>query len=118
MKAGDLLIAYIEDLVIDEQMYNAIGIFKAESRDSFLQFKHLNKQINLDYEKGVNEKLDKGLILNDEESDGFKICIVDKANKNQEAQYWREDFLNVVPKDDFHNTANFIDLTTSFVKEN
>ncbi|MCB9226255.1 MAG: nucleoid-associated protein [Chitinophagales bacterium] len=120
IKAGDLLIAYIEDLVIDEQMYNAIGIFKAESRDSFLQFKHLNKQINLDYEKGVNvEKLDKGcLILNDEESDGFKICIVDKANKNQEAQYWREDFLNVVPKDDdFHNTANFIDLTTSFVKE-
>lgn len=120
IKAGDLLVTYIKNIVIDEQMYNAIGIFKAENRDTFLQFKHLNKQIDLNYEKGVNiDKLDKGcLILDAEESDGYKICIVDKANKNQEAQYWREDFLNVIPKDDdFHNTTNFIDLTTSFVKE-
>lgn len=120
IKAGDLLVTYIQNLVIDQQMYNAIGIFKAENRDTFLQFKHHQKQIDVNYEKGVNiEKLDKGcLILEDEETDGYKICIVDKANKNQEAQYWRELFLNVTPKnDDFHNTANFIDLTTSFVKE-
>lgn len=120
IKPGDLMIAYIKDLVIDEQMQDAIGIFKSESKDAFLQFKHEAKQIKLGYEKGVNvEKLDKGcLILNNDVSDGYKVCIVDKGNKNNEAQYWKDDFLNLKAKnDDYHNTKNIINLTTSFIKD-
>lgn len=120
IKPGDLMVAYIEDIVIDEVMVNAIGIFKSESKDAFLKIQHQSKQIGLDYEQGVNvEKLDKGcLIINDEESQGYKVCIVDKGNKNNEAQYWKDDFLNIKAKnDDYHNTKNFIDLTKSFIQE-
>ena len=120
IKPGDLMIAYIKDLVIEENMVDAIGIFKSESKDAFLKLHHQQKQIGLDYEQGVNiEKLDKGcLIINEEQSEGYKVCIIDKGNKNNEAQYWKDDFLNIKAKnDDYHNTQNFIDLTKSFIQE-
>lgn len=120
IKAGDLMVAYISDLVIEDQTVDAIGIFKSESKDAFLKIQHDAKQIHLDYEKGVNvDKLDKGcLILNAEESDGYQVCIIDKGNKNNEAQFWKDDFLNLKPKnDDYHNTKNVIDLTKAFIKD-
>lgn len=120
IKAGDLMVCYVKDIVIEEQMVDAIGIFKSESKDAFLKFQHKGKQIDLGYEYGVNiEKLDKAcLIINDEESNGYKICIVDRGNKNNEAQFWKDDFLNVKAKsDDYHYTKNYIDLTKNFIQE-
>ena len=120
IKPGDLMVAFIKDLVIEEEMLDAIGIFKSESKDTFLKLQHQSKQIELGYEQGINiEKLDKAcLILNIEESEGYRVCIVDKANKGEEAKYWKDSFLNLVPKsDDYHNTQNFIDLTKSFIDE-
>jgi hypothetical protein len=120
IKPGDLMIAYIEDLSVNDEMVNAIGIFKSESKDGFLKLNHTTGKIDLNYEQGINvEKPDKGcLILNTEETDGFKVCIVDKSNKNQEAFYWKNEFLNVVEKnDDYHATKNYIELTQSFIKD-
>lgn len=120
IKSGDLMISYIKDIVIDEVMVDAIGIFKSESKDAFLKLEHQSKQIDLVYDLGVNiDKLDKGcLIINEEESDGYKVLIVDKSNKSNEAQYWKSDFLNIKEKDDdFHNTKDFIDLTKSFIQD-
>ncbi|MCD8529067.1 MAG: nucleoid-associated protein [Chitinophagales bacterium] len=120
IKTGDLMVVYLKDIVVEENMVDAVGIFKSENKNTFLKLLHNNKQFELNYEEGIQiDKLDKAcLILNEEETDGYKICIVDKSNKQNEAQYWLHDFLNVREKnDDYNNTKHFIDLTKSFIEE-
>ena len=49
---------------------------------------------------------------------GYRICIVDKANRSEEALYWKDHFLNVGPcADNYHHTKNYLNLTKTFVTE-
>lgn len=116
IRAGDLYVAHVEGLSIDNDLYDAVGIFKSESKDSFLK---LSKQFTLSAHEGVNiNKLDKGcLILNAEADAGFKVLIVDNLNK-ADAQFWKTDFLNIAPRSDaFHHTSNFMNLTRQYVAD-
>lgn len=118
IKSGDLFVAYFTDIVIGDELTDAIGIFKAENRQAFLKLEHSEAQFELQYEDGIHvDKLDKGcLIFNTDREIGFKVCIIDKSNKSIEAQYWRDDFLNLKPSnDDFHYTRHFMDITKNFV---
>ena len=120
IKSGDLLVSYIEDVLIDDEMVNAVAIFKSESKDAFLKLNHADGNYQIDYENGVNiEKLDKAcLIFETEREEGFKLCIIDKSNRNKEALYWRDEFLNVKSREDnYHATTQYISLTKAYVKE-
>src|SRR5690606_16161248 len=63
------------------------------------------------------EKLDKGcLIFDTNEENGYQICLFDKANKGGEAQFWRDDFLNVTPiSNEYSVTKQFLNVTKQFV---
>lgn len=118
IKSGDLFIAYLADIIIEDELTDAVGIFKSEHRQEFLKLGGNGTEFSLLYEDGINvDKLDKGcLILNTNRKDGFKICVVDKSNKSQEAQYWKDDFLNLRPfKNDYHHTKAFMNITKNFV---
>ena len=119
IKAGDLMITYLKEILVDEEIVDAVGIFKSESKEAFLRLTNESENYKVDYDQGISvEKLDKGcLIFNTEAEEGYKICIIDKSNKS-EAMYWKEDFLKVKQRpDDYHHTQNYIQLTQSFVKE-
>lgn len=118
IKSGDFYVAFIENIEIDGESVDAIGLFKSENKDVFLQLKQSNGNFELIHESGTNtEKLDKGcLILNVNREKGFKICIIDKSNRGAEAQYWKEQFLNLKPcADEYHYTQNFLNITKNFV---
>jgi len=120
IKSGDLLVAHITDVLIDDEMVNAVAIFKSEQKDVFLKLESDGGSYAIDYEDGINiEKLDKAcLIFETEREEGFKLCIIDKSNRNKDALYWRDDFLNVTSRqDDYHATTQYISLTKSYVKE-
>ena len=120
IKSGDLLVAYIKEVLIEDEVADAIAIFKSESKDDFIQLKDSGNGYVVDYDKGVNiEKLDKGcLIFNTEKATGYKLCVIDNSNKYKEAVYWKSDFLNVKQRSDsYHATSNYIQMTKSFVKE-
>ncbi|MFT6334748.1 MAG: hypothetical protein ACI86M_002175 [Saprospiraceae bacterium] len=120
IKSGDLLTAYITDVLIDDEMVNAVAIFKSESKDAFLKLNHEDGNYRIDFENGVNiEKLDKAcLIFETEREKGLKLCIIDKSNRNKEALYWRDEFLNVKSREDnYHATTQYISLTKAYVKE-
>jgi hypothetical protein len=113
IKAGDLYVARISDVFIDNQLVQAIGIFKCENKETYLKL----DAFDLSADEGINlHKLDKGcLILDIDSEEGYKILIVDNANKS-EAQFWRSDFLNIKPLSDaFHHTHNFMNLTREYV---
>lgn len=120
IKPGDVVVGYIENVLIDDELLNAVAIFKSESKDAFLKLEPDGSNYKIDFENGINvDKLDKAcLIFNTEREQGFKLAIIDKSNRNKDALYWREDFLNVASrKDDYHATTQYISLTKSYVKE-
>lgn len=120
IKAGDMMMAYVEDVLIEDELANAIVIFKSEAKDSYLKLQQLQNQYNVGHGEGINiNKLDKAcVIFNTEKEDGFKLCLVDNSNRNKEAIYWRQDFLNVENRsDDYYKTKVYIQATKAFVND-
>lgn len=120
IKSGELLIAKIGDILFEDEMCDAIAIFKIENRASFLHFISGQSTLLLELKEGVSlDKMDKAcLIINKESDTGFTILNVDHVNRNKDAKYWREDFLHIEPRiNDYHNTKEFIQLTKEFVSE-
>lgn len=118
IKSGDLFIVYFKDLAINHEMFDAIGIFKSENKQSFLKLDTSSGNFSLNYDDGINiEKMDKGcIIFNKDKEAGYQVQIVDKASKGVEAQFWRETFLMVKPvNDNFQHTKQLLDITKNFV---
>jgi len=118
IKSGDLLVAYFTELVLEDEIVDAVGVFKVENKQPFLKLKSADLNFTLNYEEGINiDKLDKGcLIFNTDREVGFRVCIIDKSSKASEAQYWKERFLHLQPASDaFHYTKQFMNITKNFV---
>jgi hypothetical protein len=118
IKSGDLFIAYFTDLRIVDEITDAIGIFKSENKQKFLKLNIDQSDFIIQSDDGINiEKLDKGcLIFNTYKESGYKVCIIDKSSKSIEAQYWKDNFLQIKPcSDHFHNTKDLMTATKNFV---
>ncbi len=119
IKEGELYVVSIRGCVVDDEIADAIGLFKAETKDKFLKVNRSGSSIKLSCEFGTNIKhLDKGcLIFNTEKDLGYKICVIDNTNK-EEAKYWMDDFLRVKIRDnDFYQTKSAIQLCKGFVED-
>jgi hypothetical protein len=120
IKSGDLMIAYVSDVLIEDELLDAICIFKSENKQAFLNLEKQGKGYKLSEDEGINTgKVDKAcIIFNTEEKTGYKICAMDHSNKSKEAQFWTDKFLNLKPKeDDYHHTKHYIKATKAFVTE-
>jgi hypothetical protein len=118
IKSGDLFIAYMANIIVEDEQVDALGIFKSENKHAFLKLQAEGSQIHLSSEDGISiEKLDKGcLILNSDKESGYRVLILDKSNKTSEAQYWRDDFLQLTPRqDEYHQTREFMNITKNYV---
>lgn len=118
IKAGDLYVVYFENCYLDGEAVEAVGIFKSENKETFLKVTQDAGNLHIDCQQGVNiKKLDKGcLILNQEADKGYIVAVVDNTNRSMEAQYWMDDFLHVVCREDeYYHTQNIMALTKQFV---
>ena len=120
IKSGDLFVAELQGIRLNDQQVEVIGIFKSENKYSFITVDENEDDVHLNHLNGINiDKLDKGcLIFNKDQDKGFRVCIIDKANKGEEAHYWKDLFLNLKPcSDDYHHTKDFLSIAKSYVKE-
>ena len=120
IKSGELYLAYFEGCMIDETETDGIGIFKSENKDTFLKINPVGDTYQVHPENGINiNKLDKGcLIFNTDAEKGFRTMIVDNTNKGEEAKYWKDNFLNVKPREDsFHHTKEYMKMFNGFVHD-
>jgi hypothetical protein len=119
IKAGELYTVFIKDCVWEGELVDAVGLFKAETKDAFLKVHQQGDNFVIESDKGINiNKLDKGcLIFNTERERGYVVAVVDNTNKGLEAQYWMDDFLGVQQrKDIFYDTQTALTLCKDFVK--
>ena len=93
IKSGELYVAYFENVQIEGDLHDAIGIFKSETKESYLKVYPQKDGFELSYEQeAINiSKLDKGcLIFNTEKEEGFKVAVIDQTNRSTEAVYWKD----------------------------
>ena len=120
IKSGELHVAYFSGIQDGPQIVDAIGIYKSESRDTFLKIQEAGKTYEFSTEEGVNpNKLDKAcLILNMDKESGYRVMVIDRTNKGNEAQFWKDTFLKVrAANDDYHATHDYLNMYKSFVVE-
>ncbi|MEB3039693.1 nucleoid-associated protein [Capnocytophaga gingivalis] len=118
IKSGELYVAYLTHVTLDNTKVEAIGIFKSEMKQNFLQFEQGQNQLDILLEEGVNvNKLDKGcLIFNVNEEEGYKILSVD--SNRYDTKYWTEQFLGIdALADDAFFTKKYLKMCQDFAKE-
>ncbi len=118
IKAGELYLAFFNNVVVDGELVNAVGIFKSENKETFLKVYLREENFELGTQEGINiKKLDKGcLIFETEQEQGYKISSVDNINKGNEARFWVDDFLGLQPREDnYYFTKNYMDMCRGFV---
>lgn len=118
VKEGELYVALFDNVPFENDFIKAIGIFKSETKETFLKLAQASDEWAISDEEGINiNKLDKGcLIFHRDTSEGFKVCVVDNTNKQQDTQYWINDFLQVQPRSDSYNhTDQYLSLCKTFI---
>jgi len=119
IKSGEIYIAYFKNVQLEGQLHDAIGIFKSETKDTYLKVEPQTGGFGLTYEQdAINiNKLDKGcLILNSEKSEGFTVVVVDQTNRSSEAVYWKDDFLKLkIRNDNYNQTSNTLSVYKNFI---
>ncbi|RYE18021.1 MAG: nucleoid-associated protein [Sphingobacteriales bacterium] len=122
IKPGEVYIAYFKNVQIEGNLLDAIGIFKSETKETYLKVYPDTGGFTMEYEEnGINiNKLDKGcLIFNIEKENGYKVVVVDKTGSSQDAAvYWKDDFLQLkIRNDNFNKTTNTLGLYKNFVTQ-
>lgn len=120
IKAGEFYVAHISGIKIGHEVVEAIGLFKSETKETFIRVNPGEDNYEINYEEGINiNKLDKGcLIFNIDYENGFKACIVDTVSKGDEAQYWKENFLGLkLIENDYIHTQNYMQFCKNFFEE-
>lgn len=118
IKSGECYIAYFTDVQLDNERTQALGIFKSEVKQDFLQFEEKDSNLDLLIQQGVNlHKLDKGcLIFNRGKEEGYRVLSVD--SNRYDAKYWIEEFLGLAPlTDDNFYTRNYLKFCQGFAKD-
>lgn len=120
IKDGDLLVAYIRDVLVDDELVDGLAIVKVENLQAFLRLHSEGVNYNLQLLDGIAiNKVDKAcLIFNTEAEQGYKICAMDKVSSTTEAKFWMQDFLSLQARtDDFYFTKNYIQATKQFIQD-
>ena len=118
IKSGELYVTYLDNVAIDNEKVDAVGIFKSELKHDFLQFDEKESTIDLLIQQGVNlNKLDKGcLIFNHKKEEGYKILSVD--SNRYDTKYWLEHFLGVDAfADENFYTKKYMKFCQDFAKD-
>lgn len=120
IKNGEFYVAYLKDCILDGEELDAIGLFKSETKDSFLKVFPTENSFDIQVDEGIDiKRLDKGcIIFNTEKENGYVVASIDNINKSEEARYWIDEFLKIKSREDnYYHTQNVMNFCRSFVKD-
>lgn len=116
IKDGDVFVIRFADVVYNGNLCEAIGVYKVENKEAFIENSLRGGKGELKFRRGISgRKHDKAcLILFTNEP--YTVFSIDHAPVD--AEYWKNDFLNVQLKQDpLNNTSRLMSLTKSFITD-
>ncbi|NND31813.1 MAG: hypothetical protein HKN76_04425 [Saprospiraceae bacterium] len=119
LENGLLYMCHISNVINQDEIIDAIGMYFCPLDDSFITVNDLESQPLLTFSSGTYlGKQDMAcLIYNTERELGYKVDVIDKSKKARDGQLWKEHFLRLKPaEDDFFLTSQVMGLTKSFVE--
>lgn len=121
IKSGEVYVAYFNKLQIEGENWDAVGIFKSENKETYLKVVTESEGYNFGYEQdAINiKKLDKGcLIFNTQKEQGYKVVVIDQTNRNGEAVYWTDEFLQLkIRNNEYHQTQSTLSIYKNFITQ-
>lgn len=116
IKDGDIFIIKIEDVLDDDTYCEAIGIFKIETKNEFIETTvdssgNMNVSVKTGY---TSQKIDKAclIVFTEDMPVGF---IIDKS---KDSNFWRQDFLGMEAKaTPYSQSKALVGLMENFVKD-
>jgi hypothetical protein len=118
IKSGELYVCLFGNCLVNDIYTDAIGLYKTETKSHFLDLSMTGNNFDLVMREGVEvSKFDKGcLVLPTNAEEGFDVFIFDNNARGEEAVYWRETFLNIIPQaNEYFQTNQVMSLTRQFV---
>lgn len=118
IKPGELYVCYFSNCLVDGKPHEAVGLYKAESKSNFLDL-DMDSDFKVSMREGVElTKLDKGaLVLSSNADAGFDVLVFDN-NRGEEAAFWRDGFLSIVPQaTEYYNTNQVMTVARQFIEK-
>lgn len=118
IKNGEVYVAYLKNVSIDNNVVDAIGIFKSEIKADFIEMDENGSHLDMILKQGISlDKLDKGcLIFNYKKEEGYKVLTID--SNRYDSRYWLEHFLGLdVFQDENFLTKKYLKFAQDFAKE-
>ncbi|MBK6777843.1 MAG: nucleoid-associated protein [Flavobacteriales bacterium] len=115
INGGDLYVAKFSGVQIGSAAYDAVGIYKFDEKEVFIESKLAGGLIELSMKRGLgNSKPNKAvLVVFTEESP--TLFVIDDNNNTD---FWQKNFIDHRPKhDNVNSTSNVLDLTKSFITQ-
>lgn len=120
IKSGEVYVVSLKNVQMEGEERDAIGIFKSENKETYLKVQPQQGGFELNYEReAINiNKLDKGVvIINDDAEEGYKVLVIDQTNQS-EAVYWKDEFLKIKSRNDnYQQTGNLMKVYKNFVND-
>ncbi|WP_235586960.1 nucleoid-associated protein [Ferroacidibacillus organovorans] len=98
IRGGEFFMLYFTNCSIDGVTTDAIGIFKSETKDTYLKISPKENTYGITLDEGISiNRLEKGcLIFNLDVDIGYRVAVIDNLSKSgEEARYWKGQFLGV-----------------------
>jgi hypothetical protein len=118
IKPGELYICYFTNCLVEGAYVDAIGLFKTETKSNFIDLTNEGPEFSLVMRAGVEVTgYDKGcMVFPTHAEQGFDVLIYDSNNKGEEAVFWRETFLSVIPQaNEYYQTNQFLGIARQFI---
>lgn len=116
IKDGDIFVAKVEDIIMDNSYYEGLGIFKIESKSDFIEtFVDSKGNMQFSVKSGFpSNRIDKACLI--VFSSEKPVCYL--IDRSKDTKFWRQDFLGVVPRaTSYSQSRSTMQMFKSFIEE-
>ncbi|MCC6838680.1 MAG: hypothetical protein IT230_00830 [Flavobacteriales bacterium] len=115
MPPGELIVARFSDVEMGGAAHDAVGIFKFDDKEVFLESRVEKQNVLLRMKRGLGNNKPKKACLVLFTAKGHTLFLIDDQSSTD---YWQQDFVSARPKKDHVNSTNDVmQLTKTFITE-
>jgi hypothetical protein len=120
INGGEFFVTFFEDLLLQDEPVQAIGLWKIQSREPYLKTERTAESFALNVLEGIPTGKPEvcAVVFNLDEAEGYRICVIDSVTKKDERSFWKDAFLRLRPiEDNYFNTRHYISLSSEFITQ-